>query len=605
MTYKAADEKVVFLNLRRYNSAEKIGDQTKKDVKVWVRSNGVAYWSVPGLVTFSCATSAFGETGTRPFDDGVARAAGGRLWPAPIDMKLFPFDAQRCELLYGGWNNHGLRMTFELMGDGIDGKLSNSAWKATVVGAEVKSFEYECCPEPWPHPFFYIMLEREYRDYVFNIFCPVLLAVYCGMIAYWLPLDQGERIGLGVTCLLTVLAVMFITNESLPATKDFTLLSFFYVYSLVFTLVPLFNSALVIGLDAKGKGVREDRAAWYKTLETLWHITAPGDGGGGGTKRGPARRPRNSSSMVADLFAGAGGAGAGATPVAHLPSFDELAAMIDRSGRTVVPASYAVCIAMMSAAAYNHDPGVMSNGNNVAFCVTCVLVFLASLVLQVRRHDNHAARRETMYARAGIRNSELTYEDIERYRDDFARFDVNMSGAVDVSEMLYTLRQSGRIVDADELDRRIEVLDRDGDKSVSFAEYVNLFETATAHADGSGRGGDSLEHAAKTWDPRRVAAWLTASGFGDVAPRFEEEEVTGPLLLNLTDEQLRDDLGVRVFGRRARLLAAVDALVKDEIKARLQLSTSLKVITEAAAAKDMFTHPIGYMASDDERVDGS
>ena len=46
---------------------------------------------------------------------------------------------------------------------------------------------------------------------------------------------------------------MFITNDALPATRDFTLLSIFYMGSLCYTLMPLFNSAIVIVSRAMGQ----------------------------------------------------------------------------------------------------------------------------------------------------------------------------------------------------------------------------------------------------------------------------------------------------------------------------------------------------------------
>ena len=60
------------------------------------------------------------------------------------------------------------------------------------------------------------------------IILPVVVITYLGLLSFFIPIEAGERIGLGMTALLTVLAVMFITMDQLPKTKDVTLLTVFY-----------------------------------------------------------------------------------------------------------------------------------------------------------------------------------------------------------------------------------------------------------------------------------------------------------------------------------------------------------------------------------------
>ncbi|CAI5485297.1 unnamed protein product [Closterium sp. Naga37s-1] len=79
----------------------------------------------------------------------------------------------------------------------------------------------------------------------------------------------------------------------------------------------------------------------------------------------------------------------------------------------------------------------------------------------------------------------------------------------------------------------------------------------SSHAQ-SGDSGDSGPPAAWTTDD--VATWLTAEGFACYAQAFLRHAVCGQVLLELTAEDLRDDLGVRTLGDRKRLLAAIAQL---------------------------------------------
>lgn len=141
------------------------------------------------------------------------------------------------------WADSDRRVNYTLMGPGnpyessvgVEGPVIDSmSFHVHLVGGEVLDKSFSCCPGTnYPQVHFYLAFTRYNVDYLRNIFVPVCLSVVVGFLAYWIPVEEGERLGLGVTCLLTVLAVMFITNDTLPATRDFTLLSMFYLGSLV------------------------------------------------------------------------------------------------------------------------------------------------------------------------------------------------------------------------------------------------------------------------------------------------------------------------------------------------------------------------------------
>ena len=93
---------------------------------------------------------------------------------------------------------------------GLEGPIISSvSFDVTAVGGEVLSKMFSCCPgSQFPQVYFYLAMTRFNVDYLRNIFVPVCLSVMVGFLAYFIPAAEGERLGLGVTCLLTVLAVM-------------------------------------------------------------------------------------------------------------------------------------------------------------------------------------------------------------------------------------------------------------------------------------------------------------------------------------------------------------------------------------------------------------
>lgn len=54
------------------------------------------------------------------------------------------------------------------------------------------------------------------------------------------------------------------------------------------------------------------------------------------------------------------------------------------------------------------------------------------------------------------------------------------------------------------------------------------------------------------WSPEDVEEWVKQIGFSEIAPRFVESRVDGDLLLQLNDENLREDIGLKNGIKRRR-----------------------------------------------------
>jgi hypothetical protein len=70
--------------------------------------------------------------------------------------------------------------------------------------------------------------------------------------------------------------------------------------------------------------------------------------------------------------------------------------------------------------------------------------------------------------------------------------------------------------------------------------------------------------AVETWDADAVGEWLDTSGLGAHRDAFRARDVCGRLLLELDDDDLRDELGVASRLDRKRLLAEIRALARGD-----------------------------------------
>lgn len=72
------------------------------------------------------------------------------------------------------------------------------------------------------------------------------------------------------------------------------------------------------------------------------------------------------------------------------------------------------------------------------------------------------------------------------------------------------------------------------------------------------------------WTVDQVAAWAATQGFEAAATAMVTNRITGPMLLTLTDAELRDDLGVRALGERRELLRHIRALSFANVQSRFR-----------------------------------
>ncbi|ODQ53515.1 hypothetical protein SAICODRAFT_56525, partial [Saitoella complicata NRRL Y-17804] len=72
---------------------------------------------------------------------------------------------------------------------------------------------------------------------------------------------------------------------------------------------------------------------------------------------------------------------------------------------------------------------------------------------------------------------------------------------------------------------------------------------------------NDFEDDVRSWSPESVAEWIAAAGFeDDVAAAFLDNDISGEILLELDSGSLRDELGIRSFGKRFEILRAIERL---------------------------------------------
>ena len=102
---------------------------------------------------------------------------------------------------------------------------------------------YGCCPEPYPSVTVNIRIRRKALFYLSNLIIPCAVIALLASLSFFLPTNNGERISLVVTVLLSLTVYMLIVSDTMPATSEVVpLIGKFYISTMVliaFTLVAV------------------------------------------------------------------------------------------------------------------------------------------------------------------------------------------------------------------------------------------------------------------------------------------------------------------------------------------------------------------------------
>lgn len=139
-----------------------------------------------------------------------------------LDVKYFPFDTQRCPLVFGSWAHNGLEVDF--ISKGKSGDLSttqtNTEWDIVSFNTYRNVAYYNCCSEPYPDVRFVLEIRRKPLFYVVQIMIPTFFITLLGMLVFTLTVESGEKVGTALTILLAVVVLLLIVSGSLPASAE-------------------------------------------------------------------------------------------------------------------------------------------------------------------------------------------------------------------------------------------------------------------------------------------------------------------------------------------------------------------------------------------------
>nr|KAG5713066.1 hypothetical protein BaRGS_021860 [Batillaria attramentaria] len=136
-----------------------------------------------------------------------------------VDISLYPFDTQTCDIMIGSWT----MSEFQMNGTEADVQLhhfrDNAEWNVVglawerVSNAQIPNFPY------WYFRYT-VTLKRRWMFYALNVLLPVLLVSSLNSVVFALPVESGDKMSVSLTTFLTLAVFLALVRDSLPSNSD-------------------------------------------------------------------------------------------------------------------------------------------------------------------------------------------------------------------------------------------------------------------------------------------------------------------------------------------------------------------------------------------------
>ena len=134
-----------------------------------------------------------------------------------VDPQAFPFDIQTCSLRVTGWMTDSSYVNYTTYGIVLDEFHNSSEWD--LVKSQTYSFESDTEEYTSSNVVFEFTFKRRSGYYILTVIVPFIVVSVLGLLTFPLPPESGEKVSLGMTCLLSFFVIQASVSEHLPTSS--------------------------------------------------------------------------------------------------------------------------------------------------------------------------------------------------------------------------------------------------------------------------------------------------------------------------------------------------------------------------------------------------
>ncbi len=192
---------------------------------------------------------------------------------ARYDLRRFPFDHQTLPLVIESFAWSSEALLFHEQGDkiGLGEEFEVPAWHTASVRTRIESKQEIRDRAPFSRWVLEIDVDRQAAYYVWKILIPLVLLVAASWTVFWMDDGSlGERMGVSLTGILTVVAYQFIIDADLPQISYLTFMDAVLFASFAMMVLTIIENVLVRAPNAGDRQTRERRKRFDRTCRWLF-----------------------------------------------------------------------------------------------------------------------------------------------------------------------------------------------------------------------------------------------------------------------------------------------------------------------------------------------
>ena len=133
-----------------------------------------------------------------------------------VNPQYFPFDSHTCFIKVSGWGTDASYVNYTENGIFREDLQQNTEWE--LVSSEAKSKQINRS-YTLSNVEFYFTFKRRSGYYVLTVIIPFTVVSVLGLLTFPLPPESGEKVSLGMTCLLSFFVIQASVSEHLPTSS--------------------------------------------------------------------------------------------------------------------------------------------------------------------------------------------------------------------------------------------------------------------------------------------------------------------------------------------------------------------------------------------------
>ncbi|XP_068628059.1 gamma-aminobutyric acid receptor subunit alpha-6 [Battus philenor] len=214
----------------------------------------------------------------------------------PMELRNFPMDRQSCPLILGSYAYSNQQLVYQWQ----NSQSVNFVPGMTLSQFDLISFPYRNFTFTRREGDFSVLqvsfnLQRHTGYFLIQVYVPCILIVVLSWVSFWIHREAtSDRVGLGITTVLTLSTISLDSRTDLPKVRYATALDWFLLMSFFYCIATLLEFAGVHYFTKVGSGeIVIDDSEWEELIEEV--------GGDALAAKHLAARRRSSSQSVANF----------------------------------------------------------------------------------------------------------------------------------------------------------------------------------------------------------------------------------------------------------------------------------------------------------------